>query len=417
MYKHMLDKDLLETVKTPFWRRVAAVLTPDVLQIVSEVPNTSQMHYQAYEKFIKHPEVEAFFTKKEIDKRDAKRAQEDEAPEGHYVVELKPTTRDKIDEGVKKAVEFAQRLATHKMKSKKERKRERKADKKYNALLSKQIADKEEATTEHEDVIKFLDNQLEADIEQMETATPASAAARAGDTKPDIKFGNPLADLEFDAMDPTASPQLSPKSSDIVQEAPAVATNEFEDRRKEAKQTKHEKKNKKTDKKKMAKNKAEAAEAAIGSDSDEDDGLEFKGVLPPFLRLVVKQQSNDVGAERDGKKFEQLFVGGYQQGDLFNGCPCYVRSAMLIMQTGLGEMQVPKTVHVSVIRGTSTDRWFLCSDADRLDDTLAHEASLTAPKGQLPLGTFQWRLGDLSEGTAEVTIALEACVSFPKLGS
>eukprot|EP01043_Picozoa_sp_COSAG02_P011108 COSAG02_NODE_404_length_23022_cov_305.366008_7_plen_2369_part_00 len=406
MYKHMLEKDLVETVKSPFWRRVAPVLTEDVLQIVSEVPNTSQMHYQALEKFVKHPDVEAFFTQKETDKRDAKRAQEEVAPEGHYVVELKPTTRDKIDRGVRKATEFARKLALHKTKSKSDRKRQRKADKSYNKLLSKQIADREEAAAEHEDVIKFLDNQVEADIEQMETGLTPSAESS---TKPDIKFGNPLADEDFDSTS-APGPTISPR-------APSFVANGFEDKRKEVNQAKQEKKTT-TTKKKRKKNRKSGKEAEkeaaseVGSDSDDENGLDFKHALPLFVRLEVEQQTRDAGAEEDTGEINQVFVGGYWQGDLFNGCPCYVRSAMRTVQTPLGEIQTTKTMHVSVIRGTTTDRWFLCSDKDRLDDTSAHEAFLTTPKGELPLGTFQWRLGGEPNGIDEVTITLKACVSF-----
>ena len=308
---------------------------------------------------------------------------------------MKPNTRDKINRGVRKATEFSRKLKAHKAKSKSDRKRQRKADKNYNKLLSKQIADRAEAVAEHEDVIKFLDNQVEADIERMETG------------KPDIKFGNPLADVERDPTSETYE-TLSPR-------APTFVANGFEDKRKEDTQVKQVEKMKKKKKKKNRKSEKEAKKAAAsaaGSDSDDENGLEFKSALPLFVQLVVEQQTDDVGAERDTGGIEQMFVGGYRQGDLFNGCPCYVRGAMRTVLTPLGEIQITKTVHVSVIRGTTTDRWFLCSDADRLDDTSAHEAFLTTPKGELPLGTFQWRLGGKPNGIGEITIALKACVSF-----
>ena len=392
MYKHMLGKDLLETVKSPFWNRVVAVLTPDVLEIVSAVPNTSVMHYEAFEKFIKHPEVEAFFTRKEIEKRDAKAAREQQSPEGHYLVELKPTTRDKINRGVQKAIEFAHKLAAHHKKSKKELKEARKSDKQYNELLSKQVADKEKATIEHDDIIQFLDNQLDADTRQEDTS--------AEPEKWDVKFQNPMSTL-----DGTESPTSSPAALDPT-ETFVAAENDRKAQRLTQQPPQQKRANAKSKKKKAVR---KGGGSAGGSDRD-TDGLDFDDVVPLFMRLVVQAEvgTAEVDTRAQPSEIEQLFAGGYKLGDPLNELPSYTHDAMRMVRTPLGEVQVKKAVHLGVIRGNRTDRWFLCSDANRLDDVMSHAAFLNTPKGELPIGTFKWHLPD---GVSAVTILLQACVS------
>jgi hypothetical protein len=471
MYKHLLGKDLDAVVKTPFWRRVEEVLTPEVLKIVTNAPNTSVHHAKAYEEFIKQPQIEAFFEAKAVKRRDAKRALEDESPEGHYIVELKHTTRDKIERAVRKAIEFSRKLSAANKKNKKARKKERKAEKQYNALLSRQIADKEEATAEHDDVIKFLDNQLDATLdeeeEKLSKVGDGSKAASETDVTDlpglaqDVKFSNPLADDE-ERGESGESPNATAAAAVVVTQVAAgesAAANEFEEKRKAAqlakkekqaadKAAKAEKKKADAEARKAAKQAKKAADkaakqqkqtatepepepepvdaapqdkgdataaaavaaavmgASAGADvllgtgvaddgfaeesEDEEDSLEFKGTLPPFLRLTVAQTDS---ATDD---FKAQFEGSYQQGELFDGWPHYEHSTK------------GKKMHLSVIRGTGTERWFLCSDGERLTDKHAHEAYLVTPKGQLPFGgKFDWRVNKTS--TKELSITLEAC--------
>lgn len=418
MYKHMLGKDLDTTVQSPFWKRVAPVLTPEVLQIVSEVPNTSVMHQQAYENFVKHRDVEAFFTRKEIEKRDARRAQEDEALEGHYYVNLKPATRDKIERGVRKAIDFAHKLATHKKKNKSERKRARKADKQYDKLLSRQLAHKDKATEEHDDVIKFLDNQLDAEIQQESDTKAVTGRDGAIEGSAEIKFGNPLAALDGETMDGEKSPDRIIVAAQTADDNDNVE-NKFEDKRKQAKLAKKEKRGaaktskrgKKASKRKSKKGQPKSfdAEPDQADSEDENGDFDFSGTLPPFLRLVVEAPSKTAELDSQAAELELSFAGEYQQDEMFNGCPRYVHSVTRTLRTPLGDMQSQTNVYLSVIRGSSTDRWFLCSDADRLDNEEAHEAFLTTPKGQLPIGAFQWRTAGIMD---EVTIVLKALVSL-----
>lgn len=485
MYHHMLGKDLKQVVQTPFWRRVQEVVTPDLVKLVTDAPNTSHSHAEASIAYCHQLTVKSFFEAKKVKARDEIRAKEIE--QGHYAVTLKHTTRDKIDEGVKRATEFSRKLAQHKKQNRKEKKAEKKAEKEYDALLSRQVAAKDVAMEEHDEVIKYKDAELDQQLKEEEnvkanTAVGAAAgafgvtevagAAGVSDGDAAIKFGNPLVDMDDESP---PSPDANAQAADGMTAAPLVIVdapvNSFEEKRKQAavdkkENAKKEKEEAKAKKKADAEARKEekkakkelkntsvanplqtegtedgesadgesakggkgaaagvaagvapggAAAVQAGAESEEDEvELEFNAVLPAFIRLVYKLPA-DVEAIEGAlspksdirQKHKQMYDGAFSQGELFNGCPSYDHTAQLQVTTPMGDIMAEKVGHLSVVRGTKVDRWFLCADEDHLDEEEAHDLFLITPSGNLPIGEFPWRL----QGGGDVRVLLEACVS------
>ena len=421
LYHHMLGKNVDQVVKSPFWDKVRKLITPEVLDIVRKSANTSLEHQKAKVKFETHKSIKAFFSEKEQRKRDARErlagVADGDPDAGHYAVQLKPATRDKIDAAFKKSLVFARKLAAHTKLSKKERRKMKKQDKKYEALLGRQVSDKETFDAETEQVMQFLDEQLEQEMEEEKAKAGKAKSSGANfdeqdPTMNDVKFVNPLEDIGSDEdRDGANSPRSPAGAASGMASLAAVAgaldptagaPNEFEQAREQARQTK---KQKKKGNKAKGKSKAEgksadaeqefgettprAADArsaagggeAAASDqgdqsSDEEDGLEFQSALPEAIEVKFEapRLASRVEAAKD---MAAKFDGVYAQGDLFKGCPHYVA-----MSPG----KKPKERHLAVDRsGGGTDRWFLCEtfppekDVDQL-------AFVITPKGQLPMG-------------------------------
>eukprot|EP01045_Picozoa_sp_COSAG04_P031466 COSAG04_NODE_5832_length_1480_cov_8.383056_1_plen_134_part_10 len=122
-----------------------------------------------------------------------------------YGVDLKPTTRKKINEGVKKAIRLAHILGIH-AEDEERKKEERKK------LVGPQVADKADHDKEMDQVLEFLDKQLEKEASEGTKGVPEGA----------VKVSNPLANMggpdsasddEDEDIDPTTPPSSAAKGA------------------------------------------------------------------------------------------------------------------------------------------------------------------------------------------------------------
>ena len=151
LYHHLLGKDLGVATKSPFWAKVVDILTPETLKIIKDSENTNASQAATQKAFTSHKTVRQFFNPKLAKEREEEEKEEEYVdPDAiRYGVDLKPTTRKKINEGVKKAIRLAHILGIH-AEDEERKKEERKK------LVGPQVADKADHDKEMDQLLRHM---------------------------------------------------------------------------------------------------------------------------------------------------------------------------------------------------------------------------------------------------------------------
>ena len=179
----MLGKDLTETIDKPFWQSVRPAIASDtVLDIIRKATNVASSHKAAKRKFKQHPGVAEHFSAEAVAKRrlagqnDANAYPKLTIPDwalqlpycpvskttfGRFEdmpeVHLKLQTREKLECGVHKAIQFANEKAKYVKREKEQKRRD-------DRFMGREIVDKEAVDLETEKLIEQLTAAVDAEF-------------------------------------------------------------------------------------------------------------------------------------------------------------------------------------------------------------------------------------------------------------